>query len=149
VAFSHEDQWDVIMKSWEERTFYALKSEIVQKTKELTNLLALYTDAVEKIDQKTWDELIAVIPTSQKTSTNLEGGESDRIKDGVWRPIETYEKPANEYDYDHPKAIFFSEKTGVVVGRCLNEGDGVFSFRYDRDELVVHPTHWMPLPPKP
>jgi hypothetical protein len=68
-----------------------------------------------------------------------------------WQPIETYQKPTKELDIEFPKALFYSEKTGVVVGICYltDEEDGTYSFQYERDGLNIEPTHWMPLPKPP
>ena len=69
----------------------------------------------------------------------------------MWQPIETYPKPLSKWDYNLPKALFFSEETGPVIGRCvLMDGDEKeCAFEYDREGRWINPTHWMPLPPNP
>ena len=67
----------------------------------------------------------------------------------MWRPIETYEKPATAWDFDQPKALFFSEETGPVVGCCVLRDDKECEFFYGPEILWMNPTHWMPLPPNP
>ena len=68
----------------------------------------------------------------------------------MWQPIETYIRPTEEFEYLHPRALFYSPKTGVVLGRCIlwDKEEGRFDF-YDRDGYEVLPTHWMPLPEPP
>ena len=69
----------------------------------------------------------------------------------MWMPISTFKKPTTEWDYDQPKALFFSEDTGPVIGRCVlrDSDDKEYGFYYDRDGLELTPTHWMPLPANP
>lgn len=69
----------------------------------------------------------------------------------MWLPIETYEKPTEEWDFSHPRALFFSEETGTVIGRCIlqDKEDREYAFRFDRDGVEFGPTHWMPLPKNP
>lgn len=69
----------------------------------------------------------------------------------VWLPINIYPLPKKEYDFDYPKALFYSKETGIVVGRCYlqDEDEKLYIFHYDQDGLIIEPTHWMPLPDKP
>jgi hypothetical protein len=69
----------------------------------------------------------------------------------LWQSIETYPLPTIECDLDYPKALFYSPKTGIVIGRCTlwDIEDKKYSFQYDCDGFNIEPTHWMPLPPPP
>lgn len=69
----------------------------------------------------------------------------------VWQPIETYKKPIMECDLDFPKALFYSKKTGIVIGRCVlwDEEEKKYTYSYDCDGFTIEPTHWMPLPNEP
>lgn len=71
--------------------------------------------------------------------------------DMKWQPIDTYEKPTKEWDYDHPQALFYSKKQEIVIGRCvlMDSDENEYSFTFDRDGLSIEPTHWMPLPNPP
>lgn len=69
----------------------------------------------------------------------------------MWQPIETYALPKVGWDFDYPRALFFSEATGIVIGRCILEDkeESSYNFQYDRDSFSFEPTHWMPLPKSP
>jgi len=69
----------------------------------------------------------------------------------MWKPIDTYIKPTKEWDYDFPRALFFSAKTGTVIATCVltDEDTGEVRFSYDCDGFEIIPTHWMPLPDAP
>jgi len=69
----------------------------------------------------------------------------------MWQLIETYQKPTTEWDFDFPNALFYSPRTGIVIGRCvlIDEEEQDYSFQYDCDGFSIEPTHWMPLPLPP
>jgi hypothetical protein len=69
----------------------------------------------------------------------------------MWQPIETFVKPTKEYDYDQPRVLLYSPRTGIVIGMCLlvDEETKEYSFRYDCEWWSIEPTHWMPLPENP
>jgi len=78
-----------------------------------------------------------------------------------WQPIETYLKPTEVYDYNHPEILIYSPTQGIRQVRCIKEyeycGEGdsdrvrdYHNFRYDREGIrVSDATHWMPLPEAP
>lgn len=66
----------------------------------------------------------------------------------MWQTMASYDFPKTAWDMKHPKALFYSEKTGIVVGICLLINDRM-TFHYESEGWGFEPTHWMPLPPKP
>lgn len=69
----------------------------------------------------------------------------------MWQLIETYQYPTTELDFDFPKALFYSQRIGMVIGRCLLQDaeEQDYSFQYDCDGFSIDPTHWQPLPVPP
>jgi hypothetical protein len=70
-----------------------------------------------------------------------------------WKSMSEFPWPTEEFDLFGPNYLFYSPKTGIVIGSCYMTDDEYYgkeySFRYDRDGLIVQPTHWMELPDRP
>jgi len=71
-----------------------------------------------------------------------------------WKQISEFPYPTEEWDVCGPKYLLYSQKTGIVIGSCYMDCGHercpqYYMFRYDRDGLVIEPTHWMELPLTP
>jgi len=101
--------------------------------------------AMEKAVKKFQNEIYKPLARKSKNS----GGHVGRR----WLPIETYIKPTR--DNNCPRALFYSEATGIVIGSCYSiyststaPEKKTYCFRC-HDGFKIEPTHWMPLPPIP
>jgi hypothetical protein len=69
----------------------------------------------------------------------------------MWQPIETYEKPTKEWDFNFPYVLFYVPEMGVVMGRGIlrdrEKEDHIYLRSFDG--WIIEPTHWMLLPSKP